>query len=60
MLANRNFRTSFPGFSLLLGERTLVAGCHVEMSINCAAGVGPLDDEILSGVERKFLFQNGA
>ena len=34
--------TSFPGFSLLLRERTLVAVGHVEsVLINCAAGAGP-------------------
>ena len=34
--------SSFPGFSLLLRERTLVVAGHVEisvLSINCAAGV---------------------
>ena len=38
--------TSFPGFSILLGGRTLVAAGHVKKceSINCAAGVGALLD----------------
>ena len=51
--------------SLLLRERTLVAAGHVEMCVNkLHSGVGPppkfcrLNDEILSGVERKFLLQN--
>ena len=63
--------TSFPGFSLLLRERTvvaaLVAAGHAEMSVNKlrSGGRSPtkfcrLDDEILSGVGRKFLLQNGA
>ena len=59
--------TSFPEFSLLLRERTLVAAGLVEMCVNklCRGGRSStkfwrLDDEILSGVGRKFLPQNGA
>ena len=63
--------TSFPRFSLLLRERTLVAALvaagPAEMSVNkLRNGVRSptkfcrLDDEILSGVGRKFLLQNGA
>ena len=57
--------TSFPGFSLLLVA--LVAAGHAEMSVNKLRNGGRsptkfcrLDDEILSGVGRKFLLQNGA
>ena len=57
--------TSFPGFSLLLAA--LVAAGHAEMSVNKLRNGGRsptkfcrLDDEILSGVGRKFLLQNGA
>ena len=57
--------TSFPGFSLLLAA--LVAAGLAEMSVNKlrSGGRSPtkfcrLDDEILSGVGRKFLLQNGA
>ena len=57
--------TSFPGFSQLLAA--LVAAGHAEMSVNNprSGGRSPtkfcrLDDEILSGVGRKFLLQNGA
>ena len=60
--------TSFPGFSLLLRERTLVAAGHVEMSVNklrsgdrSSTKFCRVDDEILSRVlGRKFLSQNGA
>ena len=63
--------TSFPGCSLLRRERTvvaaLVAAGHVEMSVNklrsrdrSPTKFCRLDDEILSGVGRKFLPQNGA
>ena len=63
--------TSFPGFSLLRRERTLVAALvaagYVEMSVNKLRGGDRspikfcrLDDEILSGVGRKFLLQNDA
>ena len=57
--------TSFPGFSLLLAA--LVAAGLAEMSVNKlrSGGRSPtkfcrLDDEILSGVGRKFLLQNDA
>ena len=57
--------TSFPGFSFLLAA--LVAAGHAEMSVNKLRNGGRsptkfcrLDDEILSGVGRKFLLQNGA
>ena len=61
------FQPSFPGFSLLLWERTLVAAGHVEMCVNKLRSGGRsstkfwrLEDEILSGAKRKFLLQNCA
>ena len=62
--------TSFPGFSLLLRERTLVATGHEEMCVNKLRGGGRSsnrsftkscgleDHEILSGVGRRFPLQN--
>ena len=57
--------TSFPGLSLLLRGRTLVAASHVEMCVNKLRSRGRsstkfcrLDDGILSGVGRKFFLQN--
>ena len=56
--------TSFPGFFLFPGERTLVAAGHVEMCANKLRSRGrsstkfcPLDNEILSGVGTKFWFK---
>ena len=61
------YPTSFPGFSLLLRERTLVAAGHVEMCVNkmrsgrrSSNTFCRLDDEIPSGVGKKSLLQNGA
>ena len=57
--------TSFPEFSLLLAA--LVAAGHAEVSVNKlrSGDRSPtkfcrVDDEIISGVGRKFLLQNGA
>ena len=57
--------TSFPGSSLFLLERTLVAAGHVEMCVNKLRSRGRssnkfcrLDDEIPPGVGRKFLLEN--
>ena len=62
--------TSFPGFSLLLRERKLVATGHEEMCVNKLRGGGRSsnrsftkscgleDHEILSGVGRRFPLQN--
>ena len=51
----------------MLRERTLVAAGHVDMCVDKLGSRGSstpkfcrLDDEILSGVGRKLLFQNGA
>lgn len=61
------YPTSFPGLSLLLRERTLVAAGHVEMCVNkmhsrrrSSNTFCRLDDEISSGVGKKSLLQNGA
>ena len=66
-LAPADESTSFPGFSFLLREKTLVAAGHVEMCVNKMRSGGRssnkfcrLDDEIPPGVGRKFLLQNGA
>ena len=59
--------TSFPGFSLFLRERTMVAAVHVELCANkllsrgrSSTKVCRLDYEILSGVGRNILLQGGA
>ena len=62
---SKTMTTSFPGFSLLLRERTLVTTVHVEMCVNKLFSRGKsstkfcrLYDAILSGVGRKFFLQN--
>ena len=67
-----SWKNSFPGFSLLLRERTLVATGHEEMCVNKLRGGGRSsnrsftkscgleDHEILSGVGRRFPLQNSA